>query len=262
MTKVKGLDVVDNYESAVALQEAAIASTAVDGKVIEILEAGCGRSWPFKLDTIKYKVTGLDLDAEALRYRVAAHGDLDEVLIGDLQTVQIERGKFDVIYCSFVLEHIADAREVLLRFIEWLKPGGSIIIKVPDPQSAYGFVTRMTPHWFHVFYYRYIVGYKEAGLPGHGPYVTYYDKVVSRRGLHEFCESNDLSIELEVGMADMARYGRFKDAMLRCARRMVNIASGGVLSSRHSNLLFVLVKPAWGRSERSARSASLTPPKS
>lgn len=244
MTRLEQLRIIGDPRDAIQLQEAAIMRTAVNDRAIEILEAGCGRSWPFRLDGVRYRLTGIDLDADALKYRLEVQRDLNEALIGDLLTVSIESKKFDVIYCSFVLEHILDARQVLLRFVEWLKPGGSIIIKVPDPRSAHGFMTKMTPHWFHVFYYKYIVGYKEAGQPGHGPYETYYDKVVSRPGLNEFCEENGLSVEIEVGMADMAKYGPWKDRALRLARRLVNIASGGTLSSRHSNLLFVIAKPA------------------
>lgn len=248
MIRGEELAVVTNARDAIELQEAAIRRTATNGKPIEILEAGCGRSWPFKLDGVRYRLTGIDLDADALKHRVEVQRDLHEALVGDLQTVSIEAGKFDVIYCSFVLEHIDGARDVLFRFNEWLKPGGSIIIKVPDPKSAHGFATKLTPHWFHILYYKYIVGYREAGTPGHGPYRTYYDRVVSRSGIHEFCREQKLIMINEAGMAEMARYGGWRDRGLRLVRGIINVGSLGRLSSRHSNLLFVIGKPSKGDS--------------
>lgn len=238
------LAIVTNPRDAIELQEAAIRRTATDGKVIEILEAGCGRSWPFKLNGVRYRITGIDLDADALKHRVEVQRDLHEAVVGDLQTVSMQAEKFDVIYCSFVLEHIDGARGVLLRFKEWLKPGGSIIIKVPDPKSAHGFATKLTPHWFHIFYYRYIVGYREAGTPGHGPYRTYYDSVVSRAGMHEFCREQNLIMITAAGLADMARYGHWRDRVLKLTRRIISTVSLGNISSRHSNLLFVIGKPS------------------
>ena len=153
MRRSKDLPIVTNPRDAIELQEAAIRGTAMSDKVIEILEAGCGRSWPFKLDGVRYRLTGIDLDADALKHRVEVQRDLHEAVVGDLQTVSMQAEKFDVIYCSFVLGHIDGARGVLLRFKEWLKPGGSLIIKIPDPQSAHGFAAKLTPHWFHVLYY-------------------------------------------------------------------------------------------------------------
>lgn len=245
MTVGTRLQVIDKYLELVELQERAIRRTVGLNGGIEILEAGCGRSWPFKLEGVEYRLTGIDLDADALQHRMDVERDLHKGLVGDLRTVSIQAESFDVIYCSYVLEHIPNPSVVLSQFMKWLRPGGSIIIKIPDPRSAHGFITKVTPHWFHVLFYRYIVGYKEAGQPGHGPYETFYDVAVSRPGIREFCRLNGLSVELEVGIADMAKYGRWKRWIVRSARRMISVASFGSLSSRHGNLLFVLAKPAY-----------------
>ncbi|MGH9955766.1 MAG: methyltransferase domain-containing protein, partial [Pyrinomonadaceae bacterium] len=79
-----------------------------------------------------------------------------------------------VIYNSFVLEHIEDASQVLQNSTRWLKPGGIVVLKIPDPDSVCGFITRVTPHWFHVFYYRYLLGARNAGKPGYAPYTIDY----------------------------------------------------------------------------------------
>ncbi len=81
--------------------------------------------------------------------------DLDVTILGDLRTAELEAGKYDIIFNSNVLEHIQGARHVLDNFISWVKPGGFIILVMPNGDSAKGFLTKWTPHWFHVFFMRY-----------------------------------------------------------------------------------------------------------
>src|SRR5690606_33965359 len=131
-----------------------------------ILEAGCGNSWQLKLPGVKYVLTGVDLNEDALRIRKCERKDLDGVIHGDLRTVALDADQYDVIYNSFVLEHVQQAEHVLSNFCRWLKPGGILILRIPDPKSVYGFLSRLTPFWFHVFYKRFIAGIKTAGKPG------------------------------------------------------------------------------------------------
>jgi len=51
-----------------------------------------------------------------MRIRREKYGDLDVELVADLRDVQLPVGAFDVVYCSFLLEHVSGAREVLDRF--------------------------------------------------------------------------------------------------------------------------------------------------
>ena len=199
---------------------------------LRILEAGCGRHWPLEL-SVPYRLTGLDLDEDAL----AARKDLDQAVVGDLRTVQFPPRSFDVIYNAFVLEHVSGAQHVLERFVRWLAPGGMLIIKIPDRDSAYGFLTRMTPFWTHVMVYRYLLGYRWAGKPGHGPYRTYYDRVVSERGLREFCGRNGLPAPELYRMCSYAN-----SRPVRLAAFLTSMASGGRLSWRHNNLLLIVRK--------------------
>ena len=160
--------------------ELSIKQKAVDGSPLEILEAGCGQRWYLNLNEIEYKLTGADLDKDALEIREKKFQDLDQGILGDLRTINLEENKYDVIYNSFVLEHIQNAEQVLNNFFKWLKPGGILILSIPDRNSVFGFVTRVTPFSFHVFYRKYIQGDKNAGKPGFEPYPTFYDKIVSR----------------------------------------------------------------------------------
>jgi SAM-dependent methyltransferase len=211
-----------------------------DESPIAILEAGCGQRWFVRLDGKNFFLTGVDIDKDALEIRKRVYHDLDEAIHGDLRTVEFEQGRFDVVYSSFVLEHISGAEDVLRRMTGWLKPGGIIIVEIPDPDSVKGLITRLTPHWFHVLYYRHILGIKTAGHPGHGPYRTLFDPVISRRGIRDFCNRHGLQLEAEYAYAT---YGPTKPAvrkLIGMATKLVSVLSLGTVSGQHADLLYVL----------------------
>lgn len=197
-----------SYEAELRLLEERIRAHAQAGVMLQILEAGCGREWYFRLDDVDYELTGLDLDAHALEARRSMKGDMKHTIVGDLRTAELEAGKYDVIYNAFVLEHVEGAERVLQNFVRWLKPGGILIVRVPDSQSVQGFLARVTPHWFHVMYYKWAWKQKDAGKPGFAPYPTVYEPVISRAGLRKFCTANGLVIREEYGVGNYERgYG-------------------------------------------------------
>ena len=110
---------------------ARIRSYARDKGRIHILEAGCGRRWPYRFDDVDFVLTGVDLDADALRIRQQGKKDLHAAILGDLRAVTFDKYSFDIIYSAYVLEHIAETERVLLNFLDWIKPGGLIILKFP-----------------------------------------------------------------------------------------------------------------------------------
>jgi SAM-dependent methyltransferase len=215
-----------------------------DDTAIDILEAGCGQRWLLKLDGKNYFLTGVDLDKDALEIRKTVRKDLHEAIHGDLRTIAFDNRRFDVVYSAFVLEHISGAEDVLTRMTGWLKPNGLIIIEIPDPQSVKGLITRLSPHWFHVFYYRFILGIKTAGHPGHGPYKTYFDRVVSRRGIREFCARNGLQVEAEFAFATDGPKNPMMRKLVATATKIVNVLTLGLFSDKHADLLYVLRRPA------------------
>ena len=211
-----------------------------DAEAISILEAGCGQRWLLRLDGKKFFLTGVDIDKDALEMRKSIRKDLDEAIHGDLRTIDLGTRRFDVIYSAFVLEHIQGAEAVLSRMVNWLKPGGIIIIEIPDPNSVKGLITRITPHWFHVFYYRYVLGIPTAGRPGHGPYRTYFDRVVSRRGIREFCDRKGLQIQAEYAFATDGPDKKAMRVLIGTITRTISLLTFGMASDRHADLLYVL----------------------
>ena len=217
-----------------------IGQLANGGKCLQILEAGCGQEWQLDLVGVDFLLTGVDLDGDALQIRKRNFDDMDQIIEGDLRTVDLPDSSFDVIYNAYVLEHVAGANLVMENFANWLRPNGIIILEIPDPYSAKGFITRITPHWFHVFFYRNILGLKWAGKPGHAPYPTLFVPIVSRRGVRDFCESKGLSIIAEYGNGLYVPGRGFKRFMLRACTRLVAMLSMGSLSDKHSDLLYII----------------------
>lgn len=205
---------------------------------IDVLDAGCGRKWQIKLE-MPYKITGIDADKAALDKRK----DLDVALVEDIRTVNLSSNQFDVIYCSYVLEHVNGAEALLCRFLTWLKPNGLLILRFPDKYTVFGFITRSTPHWVHVAYKRYLLKMKMAGTDGHGPYPTVYDEVVSRAGMKKFCLNENLRVLGEWGIdSSLPKRGRLL-WLRKAVIRFTHMLSLGKLDSAYSNLTFVIQKP-------------------
>lgn len=245
MQEIQPLKLLSSYEQRKQIIESAIWQKATTGMPLQILEAGCGQKWQMSLQGVDYSLTGVDLDGAALAIRKKEFNDLDEMIEGDLRIVDLPAGSFDVIYNSYVLEHVDGAAAVLNNFVMWLKPDGIIILKIPDPNSVKGFFTRVTPHGFHVLYYRYFLGQKMAGQPGYTPYRTYFDPVVSRSGMSDFCQNSGLEIVAEYGDG-LHKPGKGPAKWLyQLFIKTISMLSLGSLSARHSDLLYVLrLKPA------------------
>jgi SAM-dependent methyltransferase len=239
---MRQVEVIDSHKKF-SLLSGIVKNQGAPDVPIEILEAGCGQRWLLQLGEKKFRLVGIDLDKDAMEIRRAIRGDLDEAIHADLRTVSLGDRKFDVIYSAFVLEHIVGAEQVLERMVDWLKPGGIIVIEIPDPATVKGWVTKVTPHWFHIFYYRFVLNKSTAGLPGYGPYRTIYDPVVSRGGIYQFCSRLGLSVEHEYAFRTDGPSNSVKRLVIDVITASVRMLSFGVLVNDHADLLIVLRKP-------------------
>lgn len=237
------LVMLSSWDAETRFLAEAIERQAADGRHLEILEAGCGKAWPLDLDGVSFRLTGVDLDDTALEMRIE-QGDLGCAIHGDLRTVELPDREFDVVYNSFVLEHIDGAEQVLDNFVRWSRPGAVLVLRFPDRDSVFGFITRVTPHWFHVLYKRWIVGNKNAGKPGHEPYPTVYDPVVSRRGFHDYCASRGLRIREERGFPVGQAGSGIKLKAAVAVAKAFGALTFGRLPSGHMWLTYVVERPA------------------
>lgn len=233
----------ENYDQIDQIQIDAIRKHARQlGRPLSILEAGCGQRWTIDLSGIEYTLTGVDLDPVALELRKTKTRDLDVAIVGDICAAELDMESFDVVYSCYVLEHVQRADVALKNFVRWLKPGGLLILLLPERSTVRGFLARILPHGMHVFFYRHILGCKTAGQPGYAPYPAYYHPVIGRERLCCFLG--------ELGVRCVALYGDgFRrdgtGAMRSLVRLLViltSMLSFGGLTRDYSDLLYVAVK--------------------
>ncbi len=236
------LKMLENYDQEIKLIEKSIKNLYDGHTELSILEAGCGRKWLLDLAGIEYRIIGVDLDEDALDIRVNEKKDLDEAIVADLQNFDLGNRKVDVIYNSFVLEHVENAELMMENFDKSLRPGGLLILRLPDRNTVFGTITRLTPLWFHVFFKKYIQGRDKSGMPGFGPYPTYYNKIVSRDGIRDFCTSYGYEISEEYGSCSYLRQKNLRTKIVRIFAVLVSTLSIGKLPWKYNNLTYVLTK--------------------
>ena len=174
-------------ESLLAVHEMLAAELPVGP--IAIYEAGGGSTSFLPLSIWnRSHVTVVDIDADQIRNNDYAQ----EKILGDIQTYRFAPDRFDLVICYNVIEHLPDAKSALLGFCESLKQGGLILIGAPNPKSLSGIVTKHTPHWFHVWFYRYVLGDKKAGLPGEAPFPTFFHPLVTPSELERFAKAQGM----------------------------------------------------------------------
>jgi SAM-dependent methyltransferase len=158
---------------------------------LSVYEAG-GGSTSFLPPEVLHRshVTVVDIDEDQIRNNTYAQ----ETILGDIQTWRFPPNSFDLIICYNVLEHVPYVEAALAGFFQSLKRGGLILIGAPNPRSLSGVVTKYTPHWFHVWFYRHVIGKKSAGLPGEPPFPTYFHQLITPSLLEAFARKNGLQV--------------------------------------------------------------------
>ena len=230
---------VENYDnpmSAIAsTQDYIINLEKNDGDWL--LEAGCGSLSRINIPE-GFRIAGIDISEKQLN----RNASIEKKICGDIQTFELEKNKFKLCICWDVLEHLEKPEKALNNLMNSLAIGGTIILAMPNIRSLKGLITKFSPHWFHVFYYKYILRDPHAGIPGYAPYPTYYHPVVSRKGIADFCSKNGLSLIYESADSYHIPGTGLTKFAIQLIKRVLSVLSLGKLSYKHTNLLFVLEK--------------------
>lgn len=177
------------FDSLLTVHE--ILSAELPNGELSVYEAGGGSTCFLPSDVLRRAhVTVVDIDQEQLRNNDYAQ----QTILGDIQTYRFAPGSFDLVTCYNVIEHIPDVEAALTGFFQSLKPGGLVVIAAPNPKSLSGVVTRCTPHWFHIWFYRHVRGRKLAGLPGQPPFPTFFHSLVAPAKLVAFAEQHGMRV--------------------------------------------------------------------
>ncbi len=100
-----------------------------------VLDAGCGRGFYVKvLDKLglRLKIFGVDLNEKYLKVGRQICGSAVHLLRADIVALPFESRSFDRIIASEILEHIPDDNKALAELFRVLKPGGKMLLSVPN----------------------------------------------------------------------------------------------------------------------------------
>jgi SAM-dependent methyltransferase len=211
---------------------------------LAIYEAGGGSTSFLPLNVLRRAhVTVVDIDEDQIRNNDYAQ----ETILGDIQTYRFAPDSFDLVICYNVIEHVPDVEAALLGFWQSLKPNGMILIGAPNPRSLSGVVTKYSPHWFHVWFYRHVRGDRNAGLPGCAPFPTHFHPLVTLPNLEAFADKHGLQM-IYRRQYESPRYPEMRRrkplfaAMVDAVAKTMNFLLPGKTDVRHGDYHVILRK--------------------
>jgi SAM-dependent methyltransferase len=211
---------------------------------LAIYEAGGGSTSFLPLNVLhRAHVTVVDIDEDQIRNNDYAQ----ESILGDIQTYRFAPDSFDLVICYNVIEHVPDVEAALLGFCQSLKQNGMILIGAPNPRSLSGVVTKYSPHWFHVWFYRHVRGESNAGLPGFAPFPTHFHPLVTLPNLEAFASEHDLQM-IYRKQYESPRYPEMRQrkpllaALVDAAAKAMNFCLPGKTDVRHGDYHVILRK--------------------
>jgi len=108
-----------------------------------LLEVGCGPAIMLPdLLAMGFEVHGIDVSGEMVRraeQRMAGHplAGRCHLSVGDIERLQFPDALFDVVLAMGVLEYLPSYATALREIARVLKPGGRVVLTVPNRASAY-----------------------------------------------------------------------------------------------------------------------------
>lgn len=214
------------------------------GRPVSILQAGCLAPLrelgigELEEGGFEVSVSLVDGDDPLARQVVGqAGGAYDDVFTGDLRTVSLPLRGFDVVYCGRLLERVPHVELVLDRLVSALRPGGLLLIRVADRDSASALLDRRLPGAVRHAIWRRL----RPGIPG--PFPAIYERTVSERGIASYALMRGLVIaQRSADRTILARQGGLSSSV-RATCAAISRLSNGRFADAHDELLYVIRKP-------------------
>jgi hypothetical protein len=212
------------------------------GQQVTILQAGCTTAEdldvePLRAAGARLSVSMIDEDSEVTRAAVAHHQSMSGAILGDLRIVPLPPRAYDIVQCSSLLDRIEHAELVLDRLSAAVKPGGLLLLRIRDRDSAGGFLDRALPGLAR----RAIWRKRKPGEPG--PHTAVYERLASSRGVQAYVLMHGLVIAERGALGGLAGGLRRGPHGYLTAQKLVAWLSRGRLTSAHEDLLYVIRKP-------------------
>jgi methionine biosynthesis protein MetW len=96
-----------------------------------VLDLGCSTGWLAAALKERGAVEVVGIEREPA-YAELAKERCDRVVVGDVEEVPPDLGRFDCLVAADVLEHLVDPWSALRAYAELLQPGGTAIVSLPN----------------------------------------------------------------------------------------------------------------------------------
>jgi 2-polyprenyl-3-methyl-5-hydroxy-6-metoxy-1,4-benzoquinol methylase len=121
----------------------------IDPRGLRVLDLGCGggHNGAMLKKAGAREVVGVEREPGAA---AEARKRLDRVVECDLarlDTADLGDEPFDAILASDVLEHLLNAEDVLARAVTKLRPGGAVVLSLPNVSNVYVFLQLLLKTW-------------------------------------------------------------------------------------------------------------------
>jgi len=201
------------------------------GKVLDI---GCGRGLLLnKLRQRGWDPTGTELSEGAAAY---ARDELKlPIIVKPLEEIGFPDNEFDLVILWHVLEHVHSPRDIIREVARILKPGGTLLVAVPNFGSWEARWARN--RWFHLDVPRHLTHFtpktlgrmlKEAGIP-----ITDVNFFSTEYDFYSFVQS----VENKLGL----RHNLLYNLLRTRSAKVVDVAHGKEQTPRLQSLLALLL---------------------
>ncbi len=211
-------------------------------RVITLLQAGCATAGPeLDLDALRagapeLAVSRVDEDGSAVRDTISTRPEMSTATLAELRSLALTPRSYDLVQCSMLLHRVDHAELVLERFVAGLRPGGLLLLRTADRETAAGYLDRKLPEFARAMAW----GAARPGEPG--PFPARYEPIASARGVEAFVVRHGLAIaHRQRCRGDLGRPGR--SAAIPAGQRLVTWFSRGRLDASYDELIYVIRKP-------------------
>jgi 2-polyprenyl-3-methyl-5-hydroxy-6-metoxy-1,4-benzoquinol methylase len=148
------------YERMDAVPRAKFAQKLLHGRPGRVLDVGCGKGLLLlRLRDAGWDVHGTELSEISSRYARGQGLPVHQVAV---EQAGFEPQSFDLVTMFHVLEHLTDPRHTLEHLWALLRPGGFLVVEVPNIGSWYA--RFFGDHWFHYDVPRHVYHFNRSTL--------------------------------------------------------------------------------------------------